>query len=90
MNSSDDLWQQIYYLYSRDIYVGLQLNVDGVNGWITDKHFVSRADCYLQKGPGVLMGKELQRWLDEQAPKIRRGNGSALIRGRLGEAPPAR
>ena len=70
-----DLWQRIHELYVRDIFVGLRLDKEGVQVWMTDRHFSRRADCQIDKGPGLVMAQELQRWLDEQAPKMRGSGG---------------
>jgi hypothetical protein len=73
--SSADLWQRIHNLYERDIYVGLRLDTAGLHAWMTDRHFVRRADRHFEKGPGLVMAQELQRWLEAEAPKMRSGNG---------------
>jgi hypothetical protein len=75
--SSRDLWQRIHELYVRDIYVGLRVDGAGLHAWMTDRHFVRRADCYIEKGPGLVMAQDLQRWLEAEGPKMRgRGGGN--------------
>ena len=64
------LWAQIYGLYERDVFVGLQVNDEGITAWVTDRHFVNRAEQQIDAGPDLLMGAQLKRWLAEQAPAV--------------------
>ena len=73
MLSSDDLWRKIHQLHSRNLFVGLQMDAAGINAWITDKHYLKRAECQIELGPALMMGHELHRWLDAQASKIGQG-----------------
>ena len=73
--SSPDLWQRIRELYERDIYVGLRVDGAGLHAWMTDRHFVRRAERDIEKGPWLMMAQDLQRWLEAEAPKMRGGNG---------------
>jgi hypothetical protein len=88
---SPDLWQRIHELYVRDIYVGLRVDIEGVHAWMTDRHFVRRADCHIEKGPGLVMAQDLQRWLEAQAPRMRGGNGVInYAQNTVGSSAPAR
>jgi hypothetical protein len=71
---SGDLWQRIHELYEHGINVGLRVDSAGVHAWMTDRHFLRRADCHIEKGPGLVMAQDLQRWLEAEAPKMRGGN----------------
>jgi hypothetical protein len=71
--SSPDLWQRIHELYVRNIYFGLRLDSAGLHAWMTDRHFLRRADCDIEKAPGLVMAQDLQRWLEAEAPKMRGG-----------------
>jgi hypothetical protein len=73
--SSPDIWQRIQELYVQDIYVGLRLDSAGLHAWITDRHFLRRADCDIKKGQELVMAQDLQRWLEAEAPKVRGGGG---------------
>jgi hypothetical protein len=65
-----DLWHRIHELCVRDIYVGLQLDNAGLEAWMTDRHYLRRAERYIEKGPELLMAQDLQRWLEVEAPKL--------------------
>jgi hypothetical protein len=72
--SSPDLWQRIHELYVRGIYIGLRVDSGGLHAWMTDRHFLTRADCQIEKGTVLVMAQDFQRWLEAEAPKMRGSN----------------
>jgi hypothetical protein len=73
--STPDVWQRVHALYVKDIYVGLRLDGSGLHAWITDRHYLRKADCHIQKSTGLVMAEDLQRWLEAEGFKMLRGNG---------------
>jgi hypothetical protein len=89
--SSPDLWQRIHGLYVRGIYIGLRIDSGGLHAWMTDRHFLARADCQIQNGTALVMAQDFQRWLEAEAPKMR-GSGTVVdySQNTIGSSLPAR
>jgi hypothetical protein len=89
--SSPDVWQRIHELCVRGIYIGLRVDSGGLYAWMTDRHFLARVDCHIQKGTALVMAQDFQRWLEAEAPKMR---GSSTVvdyaKNTIGSSLPAR
>jgi hypothetical protein len=89
--SSPDLWHRIHELYVRGIYIGLRVDSGGLHAWMTDRHFLARADYHIHNSTALVMAQDFQRWLEAEAPKMR--GRSAVVdyaQNTIGSSLPAR
>ena len=49
--------------------------VADLHAWMTDRDFLRKADCHIHKSTDLVMTEGLQRWLEAEGSKMRRGSG---------------